>query len=140
MQLSTAIDWAAGRTFGVLITIRRDGRPQSSDIVYAVEDGGVSDIDHGRASQDSQLAERPVAAVLHVTDAARWSYLSFDGTVDLSPVATSPDDATIETLVRYYEMVNKAPHPDWDEYRRAMIDEQRLIARFTPASVVGQIN
>ena len=41
MELSDAIDWADERRLGVLITIRADGRPQSSDIVYYV-DGGTS--------------------------------------------------------------------------------------------------
>ena len=40
----------------------------------------------------------------------------------------------------YYEAVAGKPHPNWDEYRQAMIDEGRLIATFTPTSVVGQIN
>ena len=42
MELSDAVSWAAERRLGVLITIRADGRPQSSDIVYYVDDGTFS--------------------------------------------------------------------------------------------------
>jgi len=78
--------------------------------------------------------------VLHLTDAANWSYLSFDGVAELSSVTTAPGDATSDALVAYYEQVAGTPHPDWDEYRRAMVDEGRLIVRLRPSSVVGQIN
>jgi hypothetical protein len=43
-------------------------------------------------------------------------------------------------LVEYYEAVNGSPHPNWDEYRQAMVDQGRLIARFTPTSAVGQVH
>ena len=78
--------------------------------------------------------------MLHLTDRGTWSYLSFDGTVELSPVTTAPGDGTSEALVRYYEQVAGKAHPDWVEYRKAMVDEGRLLARFTPHSVVGQIS
>lgn len=138
MEVSEAIDWAADRRLGVLITIRADGRPQSSDIVYTVDDGAfVISVTAGRA-KTANLRRDP-RAVLHISDESAWSYVSLDGTVELSPVTTSPSDATSDALVDYYERVAGGPHPDWDEYRRAMIDEGRLIARFTPTSAAGHI-
>ena len=138
MDVSEAIDWAAGRTLGVLITIRSDGRPQSSDIVYDLDGGtfGIS-VTEGRA-KTANLRRDP-RAVLHVSDAASFSYVSFDGTVELLPTASRPDDATCDALVRYYERVTGKPHPDWGEYRRAMVDERRLVVRFTPKGATGMI-
>ncbi|MBT8208098.1 MAG: PPOX class F420-dependent oxidoreductase, partial [Acidimicrobiia bacterium] len=81
---------------------------------------------------------RDPRVVLHLTDPGSWSYLSFDGTVELSDVTTAVDDNTSDLLVKYYERVAGQAHPDWDEYRQAMIDEGRLVAIFTPNSVVGQ--
>lgn len=138
MELSQAIQWAADRKLAVLITIRADGRPQSSDIVYALDDGVfVISVTAGRAKTVN--LRRDPRAVLHLSDEKAWSYVSLDGTVELSPATTSPGDATSDALVDYYERVAGGPHPDWDEYRRAMIDERRLIARFTPTSATGQI-
>ena len=137
MELRTALDWAAQRKNGVLITIRADGRPQSSDIVYLVDDGSfLISITDDRAK--TRNLRRDPRALLHLTDPSLWSYLAFDGTVELSPVTVEPGDATSDRLVAYYEQASGQPHPDWDEYRRAMVDQQRLIARFTPTSVVGQ--
>ncbi len=138
MEISEAIEWAAERSLGVLITIRSDGRPQSSDIVYDLDEGSfVVSVTAGRA-KTANLRRDP-RAVLHVSDAASWSYVSFDGTVELAPVATDPDDATCDALVRYYERVTGKPHPDWAEYRRAMLDESRLVLRFTPRAATGMI-
>ena len=139
MELDTALSWAAGRSDAVLITIRRDGRPQSSDISYAYLDGRfVISITADRAKTANM--RRDPRVVLHLTEPASWSYLSFDGTVELSPTAASPDDATCDALVEYYEQVAGQAHPDWDEYRQAMVEEGRLIATLTPTKAVGQIN
>ncbi|MEL6981980.1 MAG: PPOX class F420-dependent oxidoreductase, partial [Actinomycetota bacterium] len=82
---------------------------------------------------------RDPRAVLHLTEISAWSYLSFDGTVELSSTTTSMEDETSDALVDYYRAVAGKEHPDWAEYRQAMIDEGRLLARFSPGSVVGQI-
>ena len=139
MDLATGLAWAGERTHAALITIRRDGRPQSSDISYAL-DGDTFLISVTESRAKTANMRRDPRVVLHLTDRPSWSYLSFDGTVELTPTTTSPGDATSDALVAYYEQVAGEAHPDWAEYRQAMIDEGRLLARFTPTSVVGQIN
>ncbi len=125
MELQTALDWAAERSNAVLITIRRDGRPQSSDISYRLVDGVFEiSITDGRA-KTANLRRDP-RAVLHLTDRSAWSYLSFDGTVELSATTTATDDATADALVDYYRAVAGKDHPDWDEYRQAMADPDRF--------------
>lgn len=138
VELAEALAWAAGRDDGVLITIRRDGRPQSSDITYRVVDGAFEiSVTDGRA-KTANLRRDP-RAVLHLSDRSTWSYLSFDGTVTVGQPARAVDDATADALVDYYRAVAGREHPDWDEYRRAMVDEGRLLVHLTPGSVVGQI-
>ena len=138
MDVAEAIEWAAQRNLGALVTIRADGRPQSSDIVYDLDEGAfVISVVEGRA-KTANLRRDP-RAVLHLSDAGSWSYVSFDGTVELLPTASRPDDATCDALVRYYERVTGKPHPDWEEYRRAMVDERRLVVRFTPAAATGML-
>ncbi|MEM9132753.1 MAG: PPOX class F420-dependent oxidoreductase [Actinomycetota bacterium] len=139
MDMDAALEWASARTDAVLITIRRDGRPQSSDISYHLADG-VFDISVTESRAKTANMRRDPRVVLHLTDRSSWSYLSFDGTVELTPATTVPDDATADALVAYYRAVAGEEHPDWDEYRAAMVAEGRLLARFTPASVVGQVH
>lgn len=139
MELDRALQWASERKNGVLITIRSDGRPQSSDIAYVVQGGKfLVSVTADRAKTRNMVRDNRV--VMHLTNIQSWSYLSFDGTVELSPAATSPEDDTVDQLVAYYEAAAGEPHPDWAEYRQAMVDEGRLIVTFTPTSVVGQIN
>ena len=137
MELSEAIDWASERRLGVLITIRSDGRPQSSDVVYCVDEGELCISVTADRAKTANLRRDP-RAVLHVSDEDAWSYVSLDGTVELSPVTTSADDATSDALVSYFERV-AGTHSNWDEYRQAMIDERRLIARFTPTHATGYL-
>ena len=137
MELQAALTWAAERKNAVLITLRKDGRAQSSDIAYTIVDGQFwISLTDSRAKTANMRRDNRV--VLHITEPGSWSYISFDGTVELTPVTTATDDATADQLVDYYERVAGQAHPDWDEYRQAMIDEGRLIAVFTAAKAVGQ--
>ncbi|WP_323793148.1 PPOX class F420-dependent oxidoreductase [Nocardioides sp.] len=139
MDLVDATAWAATRTHAVLITLRQDGRAQSSDVVYALDgDTFVVSVTDDRAKTANMRRDSRI--VLHVSEPESWSYVSFDGTVELSDVTTEPGDATSDALCAYYEAVAGEPHPDWDEYRAAMIAEKRLVARFSPTSAVGQTN
>lgn len=139
MDLDTALAWAAERQHAALITIRRDGRPQSSDISYTFDSGVFAiSVTAGRA-KTANLRRDP-RAVLHISDRDSWSYLSLDGLVELSPPATAVDDPTCDALVDYYEKVAGKAHPDWAEYRQAMVDEGRLLVYFTAATAVGQVH
>lgn len=145
MDMDTALAWAADRTHAALITIRSDGRPQSSDISYAYRSGpagaaGTFDISVTEDRAKTKNMRRDNRVVLHLSDRDAWSYLAFDGVVKLTEVTTEPGDATSDALVAYFEAVSGAPHPDWDEFRAAMVSEGRLLAQFTPTSVVGQIH
>jgi PPOX class probable F420-dependent enzyme len=139
MDLSTALDWAKARHHAVLITIRSDGRAQSSDVAYFL-DGASFLISVTRDRAKTRNIRRDPRIVLHISDPTSWTYLSFDGIAELSPVTTSPDDDTSHRLVAYYRGVRGQDHADWDEYRQAMIEQGRLLVIFTPTTVVGQIS
>lgn len=138
MDIDQALGWATGRRNAVLITLRRDGRPQSSDIAFAVVDGRIKiSVTHDRAKTRNIIRDERV--VFHITDPASWSYASIDATAEVSAVTTATDDATADELIEVYRAV-AGEHDDWAEFRRAMIDEGRCVIRLTPRSVTGQIN
>lgn len=110
---------------GVLVTLKRDGRPQLSNIAYIVVDDVIRiSVTDGRA-KTANLRRDPRAS-LHVTRDDFWAYAVVEGTVSLTPVASDPNDATVDALVDYYWRV-AGEHDDWDEYRRAMVDDGRLL-------------
>jgi PPOX class probable F420-dependent enzyme len=139
MDIADATAWAATRKHAVLITIRQDGRPQSSDIVYGL-DGDTFRVSVTDDRAKTTNMRRDPRVVLHLSEPQSWSYVSLDGTVELSDVTTEPGDATSDELCALYEQVSGGPHDDWDEYRRAMVEQKRLVVRFTPASAVGQVH
>lgn len=138
MDISAALEWASKRKHGVLITLRKDGRAQSSDVVYAVIDGQICiSLTDDRAKTRNMRRDQRV--VFHITDPGSWSYVSVDATVELTAVTTDPADASADELVAVYRGV-AGEHDDWDEFRAAMVAEGRLVARLTPNSVTGQIH
>ena len=139
MEISPTLEWASNRTHGVLITLRRDGRAQSSDVVYAVIDDAICiSLTDSRAK--TRNMRRDPRVVFHITDPSAWSYASIDAEVDLSPVASAPDDPVVDDLIEIYRAVTGGEHDNWDEFRAAMVEEGRLVARLRPRSVTGQIH
>ena len=81
---------------------------------------------------------RDPRASLYVTSQDFWSYAVVEGEADLSPVTTAPNDATADELVALYQAVS-GEHPNWDEYRAAMVADGRLVVRLTPTTAYGML-
>jgi PPOX class probable F420-dependent enzyme len=138
MDLSTALSFVGEHRNGVLVTQKRDGRPQLSNIIYAVGDDGVVRVsitaDRAKAKN---LARTPIAS-LHVSRDDFYAYAVLEADVELSAVAAAPDDAAVDELVALYRaMIGE--HDDWDDYRVAMVRDQRLVARLTPTHAYGML-
>lgn len=112
---------------GVLITLRRDGRPQSSNVLYrydpATAEARVS-VTADRAK--TRNAARDPRVSLHVNSTDFWSYLVADGEAVLGDVATDPNDEAADALVALYRSL-AGEHPDWEEFRSVQVREQRLV-------------
>jgi len=122
---------------GVLVTIKRDGRPQLSNVGYTFDDTSklirVS-ITADRA-KTANLRRDPRAS-FHVTTGDFRAYAVAEGTADLTPVAGDPHDATVDELVEVYQRI-AGEHPDWAEYRAAMVSDGRLVLRLPVDHVYG---
>ena len=135
MELADALAFAAQHHHGVLATLKRDGRPQLSNVSYALADGAfMISITESRAK--TKNLRRDPRASLHVTADDFYSYAVFEGDAELTPVAAAPDDDTVEQLIEYYRLV-AGEHPDWDEYREAMVADRRLLALLRPTRAYG---
>ncbi len=138
MDLDTALAFARDRRDGVLLTVKRDGRPQSSNVIYTVADDGVIRVSITADRAKYKNLVRDARASMHVSADDFWSYVVLEGDAELSPVAAAPDDATVEELVALYRaMVGE--HADWDEYRAAMVSDQRCVVRLTPTHAYGMV-
>jgi PPOX class probable F420-dependent enzyme len=88
----------------------------------------------GRA-KTANLRRDPRAS-LYVGRSDGWAYVVLEGDVTLSAVASAPDDDAVGELVELYRSV-QGEHPDWDEYRAAMVKDGRMVVRFTPTRAYG---
>ncbi len=139
MELTDALDFVSDRQHGILIALKADGRPQSSNIAYYVGDDGVIRISVTDGRAKTANLRRDPRASLHVNRDDFYSYAVIEADVTMLPAATSPGDATVEALVAYYRAV-AGEHDNWDEYRHAMVADRRLILELRPTHAYGMLN
>ncbi|CAM4067201.1 PPOX class F420-dependent oxidoreductase [Kibdelosporangium persicum] len=128
-------DLLATSTKGVLVTLKRDGRPQLSNVSYRFADGVIRiSVTDGRAKTKNLL--RDPRASFYVTNDTFGTYVVAEGTATLSDVATEPGDAAADELVELYRSI-QGEHPDWDEYRAAMVTDERRVVRIRVDRIYG---
>jgi PPOX class probable F420-dependent enzyme len=127
----------SGNSLGVLATIKGDGRPQLSNVSYHFDAKNLViavSITEPRA-KTRNLRRDPRASVLVSSDDG-WSYAVAEGDAILTPPATAPDDDTVEALIALYRNI-AGEHPDWDDYRRAMVTDRRVLLTLPISHVYG---
>jgi PPOX class probable F420-dependent enzyme len=124
---------------GVLATIRRDGRPQLSTIDFCYDATRrllrASTIEP--SAKVTNLRRDPRAS-LYVGSDGMGSYAVAEGNAQLSAVAAHRDDETVRELVDVYLRV-QGEHPDWDDYRAAMVRDRRLVVSISVERLYGLI-
>ncbi|MGK5676936.1 PPOX class F420-dependent oxidoreductase [Micromonospora sp. URMC 106] len=127
----------AGHRLGVLATLRRDGPPQLSTVIYAFDPESAVirvSVTDGRA-KTANLRRDPRAS-FHVGSEDGWAYAVAEARAELTPVAADQDDETVAELVDLYRAI-QGEHPDWADYRRAMVAERRLVLRLHVERLYG---
>lgn len=139
MDIADALAFASVNRRGVLATQKRDGRPQLSNVTHGVGDDGVVRVSITADRAKFVNLRRDPRASLHVSQDDFWAYAVLEGDVELSPVTADPNDDTCDELVALYRSL-AGEHPNWAEYRQAMVDDHRLVVRLTPARAYGMIS
>ena len=127
----------SGNSLGVLATIKRDGRPQLSNVSYYFDARSTAiqvSITEPRA-KTRNLRRDPRASILVSSDDG-WSYAVAEGTSQLTPPAAAPGDDTVEALIALYRSI-AGEHPDWDDYRQAMVTDRRVVLTLPIAHLYG---
>jgi PPOX class probable F420-dependent enzyme len=127
----------SGNSLGVLATIKRDGRPQLSNVRYYFDSRRVAvqvSVTEPRA-KTRNLRRDPRASILVDADDG-WAYAVAEGIAELTPPAAEPGDDTVEALIALYRNI-AGEHPDWDEYRQAMVTDRRVVLTLPIAHVYG---
>jgi PPOX class probable F420-dependent enzyme len=121
---------AAAHNIGALATIKTDGRPRLSAVNFTLDPATalarISVIEDRVMVHD--LHRDPRASIFVASPDGR-AFAVLEGTVELSPVAAVPDDDTVEELIEVYRSIRGVNHPEWDDFRAAMVADCRLVAR-----------
>jgi PPOX class probable F420-dependent enzyme len=109
----------------VVATFRRDGRPQLSPVTAGLDDAGRVEIStRETAIKVKNLRRDPRISLCLLNPRFYGEWAQVEGTAE---IVEQP--AALDLLVDYYRRIS-GEHPDWDEYRQAMIDQKRVLVRF----------
>jgi PPOX class probable F420-dependent enzyme len=126
MDIGDAIDFLRRHHNAVMATTRSDGSTQMSPITVGVDgEGRVVVSTRETAYKVSHLRERPRAAICAFTDRFYGEWVQVEGPVE---IVSLPE--ALEPLVDYYRDI-RGEHPNWDEYRDAMVRDKRVLVRMT---------
>jgi len=127
VDLDELLDFVRPRHHMVLLTRRSDGTPQVSPVTGGVDDDGRIVIStYPERAKTANARRRPDVSVLVLSDDFDGAWVQVDGTCEVIDVPES-----VEPLVEYFRNI-AGEHPDWDEYRRAMLEQGKSILRITP--------
>lgn len=126
MDLDKARTFLEKHHWAVMATTRRSGRPQMSPIIIGVDDSGLAIVSSREtAYKVRNLRRDPRVSVCIFTDKFYGKWIQIDGTAEILSLPEA-----MEPLVDFYRTV-VGEHPDWDDYREAMVREKRVLIRIT---------
>lgn len=121
------IQFAAGKHRLILSTRRRDGRPQMSPVTGVVTDGGTILIStYPQRAKTFNIRRHSEVSVVVLGDEFNDPWIQIDGN---AAVVGLPD--AVELLVEYFRAIS-GEHPDWDDYRQAMVEQGKSVIRVEP--------
>jgi PPOX class probable F420-dependent enzyme len=124
MQLDEARAFVGEHHRAVLATTRRDGRAQLSPVTVAIDAEGCAVVSSREtAVKTRNLRRDPRASLVVFTDGFFGPWVQLDGTVEVVSLPGAMDG-----LVEYYRAVS-GEHPDWEDYRAAMVRDRRVLLR-----------
>jgi len=127
VALPELLEFVRPRHHMVLTTFRADGSLQSSPVSGGVDEAGrIVIATYPQRAKSANVRRTPRASVTVLSEEFNGPYVQVDGAAE---VIALPD--AVEPLVDYYRVI-AGEHPDWDEYRQAMVDQGKCLIRVTP--------
>ena len=124
MEIDEAIEYVRRNHHAVLATIKQDGSPQLSPVTVGVDgDGHVIISTRQTAYKVRHVRRNPRVWLCVFPDGFYGRWVQLEGTADLVELPEA-----MEGLVGYYRDIS-GEHPDWDDYRAAMVRDKRVLLR-----------
>ena len=123
------IDFLRTRHRAILVTTRADGRPQTSPVTCGVDtEGRIVISTYPARAKVTNVRRDPRVSLCVISDDWNGPWVQVDGTAEVLDLPEA-----LEPLVEYFRCIS-GEHPDWDEYRRAMVEQGKSLIRVTPQS------
>jgi PPOX class probable F420-dependent enzyme len=123
------LEFLRARHHAILMTTRKDGRPQSSPNTYGVDvEGRIVISTYPERAKVRNVRRDPRVSVCVLSDDFGGPWVQVDGVAEALDLPEA-----LEPLVEYFRVIS-GEHPDWDEYRQAMRDQGKSLIRVTIGS------
>jgi PPOX class probable F420-dependent enzyme len=120
------LEFLRPRHHAILMTTRRDGRPQSSPNSCGVDtEGRIVISTYPERAKVANIRRNPQVSVCVLSEEWSGPWVQVDGTAEVLDLPEA-----LEPLVEYFRVIS-GEHPDWDEYRQAMRDQGKSLIRIT---------
>lgn len=114
----------------LLITRRADGTPQASPVTGGVDDSGrIVVATYPQRAKTKNARRRPQVSVVVLSDEWDGAWVQVDG--DCEVLDAGDGEEALDGFVEYFRNI-AGEHSDWDDYRRAMVDQGKSLLRITP--------
>ena len=130
VEIDEALEFVRHHDRTVLATRRRDGGTQLSPVNAGVVDGLVCISSQAPRAKVRNLRRDPAVSLLVMNDGFYGAWIQIDGTAE---IVDQPE--ALDLLVDVFRSI-RGEHPDWDDYRAAMIRDERVVIRVTPKRAV----
>ncbi|MEU7689271.1 MULTISPECIES: PPOX class F420-dependent oxidoreductase [Microbispora] len=123
------LDFIRGHHRAILITTKRDGGPQASPVTCGVDaEGRIVVSTYPERAKTRNARRDPRTSVVVLSEDFDGPWVQVDGTAEVLDLPEA-----LEPLVEYYRSIS-GEHPDWEEYRAAMVRQGKSLVRITPTS------
>ena len=130
VDLEGLLEFVRPRHHMALMTSRKDGSPQLSPVTGGVDDDGrIVIATYPERAKTRNARRRPQVSVLVVSEEWNGAWVQVDGEAEV--LDATAGEAALDAFVAYFRNIS-GEHSDWDEYRQAMVDQDKSLLRITP--------
>ncbi|MEU1363813.1 PPOX class F420-dependent oxidoreductase [Micromonospora zamorensis] len=120
------LDFLRPRHRVLLMTKRADGRPQSSPVSAGIDGQGRLVVStYPERAKVTNIRRDPQVSACVLSDDWNGPWVQIDGTAEVLDLPEA-----LEPLVEYFRSIS-GEHPDWDDYRAAMVRQGKSLIRVT---------
>jgi PPOX class probable F420-dependent enzyme len=120
------LEFLRPRHHAILMTTRKDGRPQASPNTCGVDaEGRIVISTYPERAKAANIRRNSQVSVCVLSDEFGGAWVQVDGTAEVLDLPEA-----LEPLVDYFRCIS-GEHPNWDEYRQAMQKQGKSLIRIT---------